>query len=327
MTHQEEIDRQASDWVVQLDSGDVTAARREQFKAWLKADPRHALAYEQARAAWHDLGAMHEWRDRVPIPEPPPAGRTRLAPRPHLIAIAAAAVLGVVGLATLSSFRRAHTEELATPTAQIREIDLSDGSRVTLGARSAIDVRYAARERRVILRQGEAFFAVAREASRPFVVVADDTLIRVLGTQFNVHRESQRVRVAVKEGAVEVVRARGGDVSGAPPARYRLAAGERIVTGQGAAPDSLDAVASDAVGAWRSGRLVYENATLGEVIGDARRYSETRIELGDPALERLRVTASFQASEIEHLPDTLALAFPVRVERDARGRVRLEPAP
>lgn len=336
MTIFEDRDRQASDWLVEIESGHATLQQRERFESWLRVDSQNRLAYERTRATWHELGAMQHWKasERVPEPVSTAGFESRARFLAHRMwrprALAAVFVIGlcvVAGFFATSQPTHRAVEKYATRTAEIREIALPDGSRVVLGARSAIDVHYSATERRIALMQGAAFFKVESEPSRPFVVVARDTLVRALGTQFEVQRHSQKIRVVVQEGTVEVTRASRPDAASARAERYLLAAGEKVETGQGAPQEVVGAVGPETVGAWRSGRLVYENATLGEVIADVQRYSDVPIEFAQPSLAQLRVTASFDTGEVRRLLDTLTLALPVQTEPGERGAVRIRARP
>jgi transmembrane sensor len=82
---------------------------------------------------------------------------------------------------------------------------LIDGSTIELNSKSRVRIRYSARERNVDLLEGQALFRVAKDASRPFIVRSDSTLVRAVGTQFDVYRKPTGTVVTVVEGRVAVL--------------------------------------------------------------------------------------------------------------------------
>jgi transmembrane sensor len=200
--------------------------------------------------------------------------------------------------------------------AEVRETTLPDGTRVVLGADSQLNFEVTQRMRRAAVVGGDAYFEVAHDTSRPFTVSVDDVQVRVVGTQFEIRRRSGAVSVAVAEGTVDVSR------TNAAEAAVRLHRGEALLTGDNA-PLSVRAVEPADIAAWRSGRLVYDNAELRDVVADANRYARSRIVVADPQLESLRVTTSFRTSQVEGMIETLQAALPLIAERQADGGIVL----
>ena len=150
----------------------------------------------------------------------------------------------------------------AADTGEVRRIVLEDGSSVTLNTDSVIRVRYEAGQRRVDLGHGEASFAVAHDASRPFVVRAGDLRVRAVGTEFVVRLQGEQVSVTVAEGVVEVKRPTPG-----PDARRLIYEHDQIVAA-GPAPLTATNIGQDEVArqlAWRDGLLVFDGEALSEI--------------------------------------------------------------
>jgi transmembrane sensor len=124
------------------------------------------------------------------------------------------------------------------------------------------------------------------------------------------------LRVAVSEGQVAVKRVDADDFS-------TLLSGGAWTEGS-AETHPVDAMD---VGAWRSGRLVYDNAALRDVVADTNRYTRTRIVIADPQLEMLRVTTSFRMSQIDGMVETLQTVLPLVVERHDDGQIVLRARP
>ena len=173
----ERIAREAADWLTRH-IGCERAWDADGFEAWIEADPRHLETYERLARAWDDMGALGHLR---PLGEPN-------RPFPNIVSefagVAAglmrarfsAAVTALTALGLAALFVPPLTPSAARYTTAIAEIEpvlLADGSVVTLGARSGLDVDFSGRQRAVTLREGQAFFEVARNQTMPFTVHAE----------------------------------------------------------------------------------------------------------------------------------------------------------
>ncbi|MBS0419822.1 MAG: FecR family protein [Proteobacteria bacterium] len=307
------IEVEASEWLVAMNDPAVSLEQRGRFAAWLRANPEHARVYRAQKAAWSAIGNMcHLLEDDNRVT--PSQSHTRY------FAMAAALVAVLLGAAFFAQHLQSFgaRSQYETATGQVRDLKLEDGTVVTLGASSQIRVAFGKTDRRVVLLRGQAFFEVTHDPTRPFYVTAGNTLVRVVGTQFDVNYRQQAVRVAVVEGRVEVS-ASGPDVV--------LTAGESAIaapTGQIATSSALNT--SD-LSAWRHGRLVYVDARLRDVIADINRYYDGEIEVTDPALGNMQLTAAFRADQIDRVLDVLENALPVRAVRMDGHIVILESSP
>src|SRR5699024_2401351 len=96
---------------------------------------------------------------------------------------------------------------LTTPRGGQYQLTLSDGTRVWLNSGSSIryPVAFNGKNRKVEM-TGEAYFEVAKNEGRSFIVKKGDVEIKVLGTQFNVnaYADNRKMKVTLLEGAVKV---------------------------------------------------------------------------------------------------------------------------
>lgn len=313
-----DIDLVAADWAVRRAEG-LTPQERAEFDAWLAERPLHWRAYKDSDRVWSELAAMDL---RALEPQRP---RTRSRWLASLGAVAATLVAAVVGLQALSSMPQATYQ---SGRGELRTVRLADGSEVTLGADSAIAIRFDEGGRHVRLRRGEALFDVVHDPSRPFDVRAADTTITDLGTRFTVKAAPGAVRVNVIQGVVKVQKDEPALIAAfTPPAPARkITRGERLESRHGeplqALPDADPAQAAP----WAQGRLVYENASLAEVVADLNRYSANRIELANAGLGEMRVTAALNEDQIAQFLSSLPATLPVRVERSSGARIIIAPA-
>lgn len=267
---------EAADWVVRLQSDELAPADALAFDAWLEASPANARAYDAALDAWMEYG-----REAAAVGE---GLRTRRAARPLTRrfylgagAIAAAAAVAVVALPMLAPPPGAQT--YATAKGEHRTVTLSDGTRIDLNADTKLTVAFERGQRNVAMTEGQAVFDVAHDTRRPFLIAAGDRTVRVVGTQFDVRRRAGKLSVTVARGAVEV-RPSGQGVGAA----YRLHPGQRFDHVEGARAARVDAVAADEVLGWRSGRLVYRDQPLSEVVADLNAQFTQPISIEDPEL-------------------------------------------
>jgi transmembrane sensor len=193
----------------------------------------------------------------------------------------------------------------ATGIGQRDSIVLADGSRVLLGPASWILVSRGGRSVQV---NGEAYFDVVHDATRPFTVVTDNTLIRDIGTKFSVHTDSgPPVRVVVNEGAVRIVVGRRDSVA--------LTAGDVGVVESNGSLDVRRGAASPDDLAWTRGRLVFRDASIAELAADLRRWYGVELRVTDTALLRRHFTGSFETESSSRVLDVIALALNARVDR------------
>ena len=315
------VQAEAAAWVARLDARTLAADERAQFEDWIDSSPAHAVAYEEALHTWRDLAAMRGSEEFQSLLGTPTL-RERMVSAlhaPRWVAVAAgSAALGVVVWLALSldasSFLHRPTQVM-TQVAEVRETTLPDGTRVVLGAESQLSFDVSAKARRATVIGGDAYFAVTRDLERPFTVSIDDVKVRVVGTQFEIRRRSGEVSVAVAEGSVEVSQ------SSAAGATVRLHRGEALTARSGLR--MIRAVETDDIASWRSGRLVYDNVELHDVVADANRYTRSHIVIADQQLTTLRVTTSFRTSQVDEMVETLQAALPLVVERQAGGDIVL----
>jgi len=289
------IGAQARAWVLAVIGEDFPPARSAQLEAWLKADPRHPLAYDQAERVLLLLDEA--------LAAPIAARPARPSP-PRWVWPAAAMAASLVAAAVLATPPAA----IVSAPGQTREVALADGSHVTLGPASSLRPSWRLARRTYVLETGQAFFAVAHDKTHPFTVAAGEAKVRVLGTRFDVHKgQDDRVRVEVEQGLVEV--SRGPSVAKVPAGQGALADASGVRTA------ALDGVGD--AGAWRRGRLAYAASPLADVIADLNRYGlRARVA---PDAAGLKVTTGLRPDQASAFVAGLPRVLPVTVAREADG--------
>jgi len=259
-------------WIVRLREADFDDW--EGFEAWLAAEPGHAAAYHRLADAERRLDPLLV----SPMPAAPrvsPAPSTRIGQRLRLIFAYGGAIAATVAviLSVRAMWGPPDLYELRTRPGEQREIALVGGSSIRLNGATVVRLDRD-NPRFVSLEQGEALFAVRHDGLRPFrVQLGDDDLVDI-GTRFDVVRTPERTDISVAEGAV-LYNPKGE--------RVRLQAGDALRIADGRVTAIRGRTAPDQVGAWRSGRFVYDGDPLSRVTADLARYTGARITL-DPAL-------------------------------------------
>lgn len=280
---------QASDWLLELQA---EPARFEEFDHWLHASPEHLSAWAQVNSAWSAIeqpSTTAHWPAATQV--------TQLKPSRRKWSMLAAACVCVIAVGVAWLNNPDWQADYHTGTGETRVVQLSDGSQLTLAARSAVDVDYSGNTRHITLLSGEALFDVVHDARRPFQVDASNVVIRVLGTSFDVARSETGTKVEVREGAV------GVSANGSP---YRLGAGQRLWFDALQGSVQQTAIAPDEVATWVSGQQFFENATVQEVVEQLRKYQRGWIVIGDNALGQKRVTGLYDLRDTQRALQALA---------------------
>lgn len=318
---QDRIDAEASAWVVRGDASEMSPDERRDLNAWLGSDVRHARTYHAIQETWETLPALTSLRHLAPVEANADDPVRRWRPRVgHVVAAAASVAALVAALVLPPTLLAPRTTHYSTQIAETRELRLEDGSTVTLGPRSGLDIRFNGSERRVALTSGEAFFEVAHDRAHPFIVDAGPSVIRVVGTRFDVNHAGGAVQVAVAEGIVQVGDSRSAPGSARPT--RTLHAGQRLEVARAPSLSLASPTFGGAnPGGWREGRLVYENSRLADLVADVNRYYAPGIRIADEGVGDLRVTAAFNVTEIPAFFSALGGVVPVIAVESPGGGV------
>jgi transmembrane sensor len=338
-------------------SGEATAEERARIEAILASKPEAKEALAIADLATNTLragipanldveGALSRVKARrdaasvIPLAglrerkhtEQIPSHRWRV-PMPAL----AAAALIAVGIASWMSYRNRPVEHavssaprmFATGVGARDSITLADGSHVILGPMSSIkiDADFNNRSRGVEVR-GDAFFDVIHNAAKPFAVRAGNATIVDVGTRFAVQSDAaQGVTVAVLEGSVALQQVNGNGGSG-----VILKAGDKgLLSTSGDVIAQRGAVTDDDA-AWLNGRLVFREATIGEIASSIRKWYGIELKVEDASLANRHLTATFAGESPDRVLDVIRLALGADIERhgdtaivsESKGSMRIK---
>jgi transmembrane sensor len=327
----EHINNEAREWFTLMQSGSVSEVEQQQLQQWLQANSTHQDAYTQYEIIWQDLDNLKNTKELAALKRSIKpslfesvgngvrgiiSGLQALNPKSQFgIALASVAILAMVIIGFQPE--KIAVQNFATTTGEVKKFTLADGSEITLGAKSELKAWATSKERHIILVSGQAFFKVAKNPQRPFWVDAGETKVRVVGTQFDVRKGSDRTRVAVLEGIVNVSSA----TKSANIAPVVLTAGQQVTRLNEGEFEAVNSISVSELESWRNGRLIYLRASLADVVADANRYFNNSIRLGSKNLADLKVTAAVSTNQMDALTDMLARSLPVVLERDAQNNI------
>jgi len=298
--------RAASEWVQRLNESNPQATA-DQWLQWCGSDPLNLTAFEQMQHIWD---AFPEVRDTT-YSSPHPA--SRLKHRNRLMALAASVVL-LVGTTAWLALHYSEVQVLETPVGEQRRITLADGSHLDLAPDSRVSTRFTLARRDVQLERGQAFFEIAHNAVRPFVVHVNSLTVTAVGTAFDVRMGPSSTVVTVSEGRISV--APGADDAGGAPSTnseaFRAGVGQRVTFSKSAHRLSVAIVDPKVAGSWRDGTLQFMGEPLADVVSAVNRYGARHIAVA-PAFQQTRFTGTVSPANVRDWFKALEQIYAVEV--------------
>ncbi|MBL8266574.1 FecR family protein [Steroidobacter sp.] len=333
---------QATEWFARMRESELSAEQRAEFDQWIAESPVHVREYLAAAQLWGTLHASDDWTTQstdelvaqarasaniVSFPtkmtatEREPAQRRSRRRAQLAIAASVLVVLGAVFTGWMTGFRFG-AQVLATERGEQRSTVLSDGSLVQLNTMTRIEVSFDAHARRIHMSQGEAFFRVAHDTSRPFEVITPFGVVRAVGTEFNVYSRARDMRVAVVEGKVQVS---SNEASAGTAVPTLVGARQSVEVAAGAVETkALPPSQTELATAWRQRRLAFENERLDAVVAEFNRYNRVSMRIDDAQLAALQINGVFDADDPQALLGYLQRVQRVVVAADSAQQLTLK---
>lgn len=324
-----QTEHRAAAWLARRDSGEWSAADESALHEWLESSTVNRVSFLRLESVWEEslrlkaltagmapgAGERSRWRLSSNSAENRPVRAMRATMK--MVAVAAA-MLAVVGVACYFSADLLSGQRYATPVGGLKAVPLQDGSSITLNTATRIRVELTARERHIELDAGEAFFDVAKDPTRPFVVSVGRKRVIAVGTQFSVRREEGGMRVVVTDGRVRI--------EDKPASEYLVEAGSLARSDTtGVRVQKRTAPENEALLSWRAGYLTFRDTPLGEAIAEFNAYNRQQITTGDPAVAAIPLTGKFRATNYEAFVRLLQEGYSIRAAR-VDGRIVLSAA-
>lgn len=304
-------------WRTRLTAGDENQRDWHEFTLWLEESPENRQAYDYVDEMSSSIdrlmyaGANAELPLRLPLHSKLKSIlRSPTFWAGSAVALAAVALLLVVAPTT----QPPKEAEFSTRVGQTRSVQLADGSELDLNTATSLRTAIDRSRRQVVLVRGEVLFHVSHNPALPFQVLIGQQRVRVVGTTFDILRTDRKLTIAVAEGRVLFSTANK---------KILLLSGDQLVYTKDAGTRTTH-VPPSTVSAWRSGYLVYENATLADVTDDLNRYFKRKVLIADGLTARRKFSGILRMDREEAVLNRLSHLLPVKVEYDRGGAILLQ---
>ena len=343
----QDIENEASLWLMRLTDGAVSDERRAEFASWINQSLQHKEAFERLSQFWDNLEFTSEYLDYAASGRADEAkGDVRLEGstnryRRILTGAIAASIAAMICVFTVQFFSPNDSFDMAYQTSigQQQTVDLPDGSQILLNTDSAMRVEFEKTARTIWLTKGEAFFDVAPDKDVPFSVRTQEGTVTAIGTAFSVRVRDDKLDVIVTEGRValaslsEIDRTteeedsrQAGDLlteKGAS-STIEVTAGQSAVIDRGVKaiadvkPDQIETSLD-----WQDGVLSFRGETLEQVVEKLARYSAMTIEIPDPELRQQKVVGYYTIGDVDRMLEALNVMANIEVEQVSEEHIKL----
>lgn len=337
------------DWqlMVRYFSNAMTSADEERFDLWLKSDFENQALLNFLETVWNTPEKKHDEADlksawenlakKAGISSPlektpgkvlpfrrPVFEQIRLHGRTPLKRILryAAVVVAVVSMHYLYQVMKTPShvdtknelQEVFVEYGKTASLTLPDGTKITLDAGTSLSypIDFTNDTREVHLR-GEGYFEVAPNLQKPFIINANDAVIKVIGTKFNVSAwtKNQAVKVAVAEGRVSLRSSNQAEIDAVVIKMGELSAlrDQEILT----KPVRVDI---EKYLAWLNRDLVFDNTPLFEVLDQLERWYKLQFELPDPVYYSVRISGAIKKKPVNDIIEALSMMINLESRRE-----------
>lgn len=306
-----ELNNDIYDLIIRKLEGSATHEEESSLTQWLSEHTENQEAYDSITALWEsaaiasvfeNLDLDSDWRstEKALKRENKPALKSSNRLRPVRLISGIAAGLALILLSYFAYLN-------LNPEKGIREIALSDGSKVWLNQNAAFDYpKTFTGNKRTVTLKGEAFFDIAKNPTIPFVINTSESRITVLGTSFNVDASSEKTEVIVATGKVEL------SDRDDPNNQIALIVGEKgthtannVSSQPNNRPNYL---------AWKTGIFTFEGTPVAEAIDELSSVAEKPVRLASGITSDCLLRAIFEKEKIPAILETIALSCGLRLK-------------
>ena len=313
---------EATNWFVELTSGEATDADRKEWERWLNASPENRQAWEQVEAVTNCFMGLDSKTSIAVLNRPIDTRHIKSHERRQVIKTLS--ILVAAGTVGWYGYQQKPWQVLladySTAVGEIKHVTLDDNTQLVLNTNTKLSVHYDEQVRNVRLLQGEVYVETAEDPNpsyRPFILTTEHGTVTALGTKFSTRIIHDRSCVNVYQDAVEV----------RPIDGY----GDKVVVNKGEAVKFTAALFqqkmlfdASSLG-WTTGTLVVDKMRLSEFIDELSRY-KTGVMRCDPRIADLEISGAFPVNNIDGALRSISKTLPVRVESYTRYVTMLKPA-
>ncbi|MEL7589561.1 MAG: FecR domain-containing protein [Prolixibacteraceae bacterium] len=199
--------------------------------------------------------------------------------------------------------------EIVSPPGSRTHLELADGTKVWLNYDSKMiyPQRFAGQTRTVRL-EGEAYFEVSPDKSKPFIVEIQGIAVKAVGTSFNIkaYPGDPDVETTLESGKVIILAN-----TGKKPAICEMEPGQHFIFDPASSKYSLKREDPAKYVSWREGKLIFKDDSLDQVTERLSRWYNIQVKLNDPELSSLTYTATFVDETVYQILEMLEIVTPI----------------
>lgn len=317
MAQQEDMGAIAADWFLRRQHR-LAPAEEQEFSAWLAEHPAHEQLFQRMADGWIALDRLRDDPAMLDMRADAQAYAPRRAYHRWGVGLAACAVaaIGALSYQPAPMPSSPSVAVMATKQGQRISFAVSDGSHIMLDSASRVELRFSKDRRLIRLIDGQAYFQVAHDRTRPFVVDAGEREVVAIGTEFNVARSDQTIHVALTKGIVRVEPSEAVQRSypGGPNVAV-LAVGQALLYDRKSGETRIGPGDMATLTAWRTGQLRFDETPLRDAVASFNRYSSSPIRIADPRLADLPVSGLFRTDSAKSFVAALTHLFPIKAKQ------------
>ena len=310
--------------LVRFLSGDASEQEKTDVQQWIEADDQNQEYFDQLEILWNSsadariLSSIDLKKDWQKVQErisntatQNQKGSFSLRITAYQLVRIAAVLVVAVGLYFTIPLLISQLIKPVTVAASNNPVlvTLPDGSEVYLNKNASLTYPEALDGKtRAVTLQGEAFFEITKDESRPFLIKSAQAVIEIVGTSFNVRNiDSTGVIVSVVTGTVLLYDEER------ETSKLTLKPGD-----QGSLDKTHGLLITSNMDvnflSWKTGVLTFRNTGLKQVVSDLNRHYGNRFELASTALESCTLTSTFDHQAIGEVLEELRLVLPIQIQ-------------
>lgn len=301
------------DLIIKELSGENSVEEQEKLRIWLTKDLENQQIFDSYEATWDEMDRVKgkssrevdmEW-ERLEKSIDFESSSLKTKERSlygNMYRYAATLLIVVLAGFAVYYFLNVQRSEQLVAEIQIQEVKLSEGSIVTINSRTKLTYpkRFEKNKREVEL-SGEAFFQVAKDPDRPFIINAGDIRIEVLGTSFNVkaYEDQEEIEVTVSTGKVAVYSIDN------PDERVILVKGEKAIFYKSNTKIEIFINEDINFDSWKTKQIIFEDTPMPEVIRIINEIYKSDLKLVGSQILDCPVTTTFDNQSLESILNVL----------------------
>lgn len=293
----------------------------QEFISWINISNEHKKIFEEEqrfRQSIRNLSQNYKEKKHKEIKKELKIEKT--LSKLYILTPLAACFLLAIFMFIFNQQENIYTNKIYSNNKIIQDIILPDHSKITLDAKSSIEILYKKNTREVFLQKGKAVFEVSSNKNRPFYVKSNSILVQVVGTKFEVNKKERSVIISVLEGIVSIKYGQN--------TKSRILAllekGDSLDISNQGKINSLNKINIEKIAMWKSEKLIFEQTPLIQVINNFSKYLNKDIDIQLNNKDTYPITGEFGVYEFNKFLDYLPLIYPINIDKKEDNLIILE---